>query len=52
MRSLSLPPSSPPKKKKKVKDEMLVGPIKALFMDGISIGLDCLTTLQIVNLLE
>jgi len=40
------------KKKKKLKDEMLVGPVKALFMDEISISLDCLITFQIVNLVK
>ena len=40
------------KKKKEVKVELLVGPVKALFMDDISIGLDCLTTFQIVDLLR
>ena len=40
------------KKKKNVEVEMLVGPVKALFMDEISIDLDCVTTFQIMNLLK
>ncbi|KAH1078222.1 hypothetical protein AAZX31_19G155100 [Glycine max] len=39
-------------KKRLTTGEMLVGPVKALFMDEISTGLDSSTTFQIVNSLK